>query len=277
MATKKAASTAKKSTARKTAAKTTKTTKKTVSAAPAKATNVAGHVRSSLQSTALWRALGAEFIGALLLAGVVIAGQGQPIFVLFALVAIVLIIGGISGAHVNPAVTIGAWVTRRIGWLRALGYIIAQVLGAAMAFVIMSAFIGGAAQPSAEAQLYGQAAPALFSATELAAVAGKEWFVFFAELFGVAILGFGMAYVTRAKDSVAAAFGAGTSIFVALMFAVSAAGFVGASGIINPAVAVALQAFDWNNLWTFGVYALAPAIGGIVGFIAYDAIRGKTN
>jgi len=86
-----------------------------------------------------------------------------------------------------------------------------------------------------------------------------------------------MAYVTRAKDSVAAAFGAGTSIFVALMFAVSAAGFVGASGIINPAVAVALQAFDWNNLWTFGVYALAPAIGGIVGFIAYDAIRGKTN
>ena len=187
MATKKAASTNNKTTVRKsTAVKTTVTT-----AATAATTNTfAGHIQQSVRSVTLWRSLAAELIGTFLLAGVVIAGQGQPIFVLFAFAGIVLMLGAISGAHVNPAVTIGALVTRRIGWLRALGYVIAQVLGAALAYVVLNAFISGAAPVSEQAQLYGQAAPALFAATDIAKLAGKEWFLFFSELLGTAILGF---------------------------------------------------------------------------------------
>ena len=112
MATKKAAST-NKAAAKKSSA-SAKATVKTVPATVKKQT-LGQHVEASLQSTRLWRALAAEFIGTFLLASVVIAGQGQPIFVLFALTGIVLLIGGISGAHVNPAITIGAWATRRIG------------------------------------------------------------------------------------------------------------------------------------------------------------------
>ena len=274
MATKKATSTNNKTTARKTAA-----AKTTVTTAPIAATTntFAGHIQQSVRSVSLWRALAAEFIGTFLLAGVVIAGQGQPIFVLFAFAGIVLMLGAISGAHVNPAVTIGALVTRRIGWLRAIGYVIVQLLGAALAYVVLNAFIGGAAAVSSAAQAYGQAAPALFAATDIAKLADKEWFLFFSELVGTTVLAFAVANaLSETKDRVTAALTAGFGIFIALMIAVSAASYVGGTAVINPAIAIALHAYSWATIWPFAVYALAPAIGGVVGFVLYDLLRGRT-
>lgn len=50
-------------------------------------------------------------------------------------------IGHISGGHINPAVTIGLLFARKIDFLNAIVYIIAQVTGAVLAaFVINSAF-----------------------------------------------------------------------------------------------------------------------------------------
>ena len=276
MATKKAASKNKKAPAKKSAA--AKSTKTTVTTAPvaAKSSTFSGHIQQSVRSTALWRALGAELVGTFLLAGVVIAGQGQPIFVLFALVGIVLILGAISGAYVNPAITIGALVTRRIGWLRAIGYIVAQCLGAALAYIVLNAFIGGANSVSAQAQAYGQSAPALFAAADIAKLTGKEWFIFFSELTGAAILGLAYANASRVvRDRVAGAFTIGLGIFTALMVAVSAASYVGATAVINPAIAISLHAYSWANIWPFAIYALAPAIGAVVGFVIYDLLRGK--
>ena len=278
MATKKAATTTKKTTAKKSAA--VKSTKTTVTTAPVAATTntFAGHVQQSVRSVALWRALGAELVGTFLLASVVIAGQGQPIFVLFALVGIVLMLGAISGGHVNPAITIGALVTRRIGWLRAVGYILAQLLGAALAYIVLSSFISGADAVSAEAQAYGQQAAALYSAADITQLTGKEWFVFFAELTGTAILGLAIAHATReVQDRVAAAFTAGLGIFIALMVAVSAASYVGATAIINPAIAITLHAYSWSSIWPFAIYALAPVICAVLGFVIYDLLRGRTS
>jgi aquaporin Z len=279
MATKKAATTTKKKApAKKTSSASAKSTKTTVTTAPVAATSstFSGHIQSSIRSTALWRALGAELVGTFLLAGVVIAGQGQPIFVLFALVGIVLILGAISGSYVNPAITIGALVTRRIGWLRAIGYIVAQCLGAALAYVVLSGFIGGANAVSAQAQAYGQTAPALFAAADVAKLTGKEWFIFFSEFTGAAILGLAYANATRVtRDKLAGAFTIGLGIFTALMVAVSAASYVGATAVINPAVAIALHAYSWANIWPFAIYALAPAIGAVVGFVVYDLLRGR--
>lgn len=275
MATKKAASTKKKAPVKASTSSAAKTTVKTISATAPKA-GLSSHIESSLQSKKLWRALAAEFIGTFLLAGVIIAGQGQPIFVLFALVGIVLMIGAVSGAHVNPAITIGAWATRRIGWLRAVGYILVQFLGAAAAFFAFNAFIGGAAEVSAQAQAYGQAGPTLFTAVDITKLGGKEWFVFFSELLGTAILGFAVANATRTKDRLTAAFTVGLGIFVALMITVTVAGYVSASAIINPAVALALQAYHPVPM-AYAVYALAPVIGGIIGFIVHDLLRGKAE
>jgi len=266
MATKKAVTSNKKSIA------ATKTTVKTVSASSRG--GVSNHLQSAIQSPKLWKALAAEFIGTFLLASVIIVGQGQPIFVLFGLVGIVLLIGAISGAHVNPAITIGAWATRRIGWLRALGYIVVQFLGAAIAFFTLSWFVGGAAAVSQEAAAYGQAAPTLFAAVDITTLIGKEWYVFFAEILGVAILALAVATAGRNTERLGAAFTVGLGIFVALMVTLTVTGFVGGSAIINPAVAVALQAYTWQ--WVpFVVYAAAPIIGGVLGFVIHDVLNGR--
>lgn len=254
-------------------ATTSKSTAKTVPAS-AKKQSFGQHVESALQSATLWRAIAAEFLGTFLLAAAAIAGQGQPIFMLFALAGIVLIFGGISGAHVNPAITVGAWATRRIGWLRALGYLVAQFLGAAVAFFTLQAFLGGAPALSEAQQAYGQTAPSLFAAVDLSTLSGREWYVFFAELLGTTILAFAVAHALRAKDNLTAAFSAGLGIFVALMIVVTIGGYVAASGIINPAVALALQVYT-PSVWPYAVYALAPMVAGVIGFVLYDLLRGK--
>jgi len=210
------------------------------------------------------------------LASIFVAGQGQPIFVLFGLAGIVLLIGAISGGHINPAVTVAAWVTRRIGWLRALGYIFVQFLGAAVAYFALHAFLGGATQPTAEQQMYGSTAATLYQAVDIAKLTGKEWFVFFEELLGTAILGFAIAAATRTTDSLTKAFTSGFGIFIALMTGLTIAGYASASSILNPAVALTLQAYA-PTVWAYAVYILAPVIGAVLGFIIYDLVRGKNN
>lgn len=60
----------------------------------------------------------------------------------FAVVAMAYAIGGISGCHINPAVTIGVLVAGKIEWKDAVGYIIAQsigaILGAGVLYLILS-------------------------------------------------------------------------------------------------------------------------------------------
>jgi aquaporin Z len=87
-----------------------------------------------------WRKYGAEFVGTgvLVLGGVgsaVIAGErigfaGISLAFGLALLAMVYAIGPVSGCHINPAVTLGALLCRRVAARDVPGYLIAQVLGA---------------------------------------------------------------------------------------------------------------------------------------------------
>lgn len=47
-----------------------------------------------------------------------------------AVVAMAYTIGGISGCHINPAITLGVWLSKRIGAKDALMYMLFQVIGA---------------------------------------------------------------------------------------------------------------------------------------------------
>lgn len=277
MATKKAASNAKKSTTKKPIAKkqttTNVTTVKAVEARPAmQATSTSKKsVRFSLARTPLIGALIAEFIGTFVFAAAVVAGQGQPILVFFALVGVVLAVGAISGSYVNPALTIGAWVTRRMSGLRALGYIVAQVLGAMLALVILNAYVHAAPAASPN-DMYGGAAQ-LFKAAALPE--GKEWYLFFSEFIGTLVFGFAVAGATREKrERTAAAFTIGLGIFIGLMVAGSAAALIGGTAILNPAVAVSLQAISFASVWPILVYVVGSALGAVIGFILYDLLRG---
>ena len=58
------------------------------------------------------------------------------------------------------------------------------------------------------------------------------------------------------------------------MIGITISGYVSASSVLNPAVALSLQAYT-ASAWTYIVYALAPVIGGVLGFILHDIIRGR--
>lgn len=279
MATKKAASTTKKSTAKKPATQkhqaTTVTTVKAVESTPAPKAVSASKPRRSLRfglnSTPLVGALIAEFIGTFALAGAVIAGQGQPILVFFALAGVVLTIGTISGGYVNPALVLGAWVTRRLSGLRALAYIVAEVIGAMLALVILDAYVNNA--PASSSAL-GATATQLFKAATIPQ--GKEWFIFLSEFVGAIIFGFAVASATREKkERTAAALTVGLGAFLGLMMAGSAAAMLGGSAILNPALAVALQAIDFSSVWPVMVYVVGAGLGGVIGFVLYDLVRTK--
>src|SRR5215475_4857435 len=59
-----------------------------------------------------------------------------------ALMVIVYAWGNISGAHVNPAVTFGVAVAGKMPWPKAIGYWIAQFVGAAVAAYLLAWLLG---------------------------------------------------------------------------------------------------------------------------------------
>lgn len=279
MATSKAASTTRKTAKKPVARKQTSKTSSVSSSSRAAAAVVGAKswfLVPDRRETRIAAVLVAEFIGTFLLAATYLVAQGQPIILMFAIAGLVLLVGTISGAHLNPAVTIGAWVTRRIGSLRAIGYLVAQFLGAGIAFSVIDAFVKGATPVSSQAALYGQTATTIYQATALPAT--KEWYIFFAELIGGIVLGLVYARILRGVrfGRTAKALTAGFGFFVALMIAGTAATYVGGTAILNPAVALSLGALKWD-LMPLVVYILASVVGAAIGFILDDVFRSATS
>lgn len=229
-----------------------------------------------LKKMPLIGAMVAEFIGTFLLIAAIFAVQGQPLYVAFVLVAIVLIIGNVSGAYVNPAMTIGAWVTQKIKGLHMIGYVAAQVLGAFTAVATLNLFLKASTAVSTTGQ-------SLFHAASITSFSSdKDWMLFFAELLGATILALGIASVSRIKKAnITTAFSYGLAILIALLFA----GWATSSSLteantglsfLNPAVAMAANGISWN-MWPIAIYAIAPAIGGIIGFAIQDFFKSQTD
>lgn len=277
MATKKAASSAKKSTSKKPVAKkqtTNVTTVKAVESRPTMPTKMTSKrsVKFSLSGTPLVAALIAEFIGTFIFAAAVVAFQGNVLFVGLALAGVVLAAGTVSGAYVNPALVLGAWLTRRMSGMRAAAYIVAQVLGAMLALVVLNMYVHNAPAMSQQAAQFGQSAQELFKAASLPA--GKEWFVFLSEFIGTLVFGFAVAGATREKkDRTAASLTVGLGVFLGLAVGGGAAAYLGASAILNPAVAVALQAINFSSVWPLMVYVVGTSLGAIIGFVLFDLLR----
>lgn len=75
----------------------------------------------------------AEFLGTFLLMLVLLASGGSPIMIGAALGLIVFLIGGISGAAVNPALAAGLWYNGSLSNQLFGSYVAAEVLGAVSA------------------------------------------------------------------------------------------------------------------------------------------------
>lgn len=287
MATKKAATTKKKSTTKSSAARTTakkpvvtttapvttNSNSRTVAARATVSTIDSRSFSTAVNSLAFWRALAFELVGTFLLALAALIYQQTPLYILFALVGIVLIGGAVSGAHVNPAVTIAAWVTRRIGWVRLVGYLVAQVVGALLALVVLNAFIAGVPAPDASSAALGASTPQLFKAATIDGSHGVA--LFFSEFVGTAILAFAAVQGLRQRaGKLVHAFTYAGGTFIGLTVAYTAASYFSATAVLNPALAFSLQAVDWK--WApILVYILAPLVGGVIGFGLYDVLHGK--
>ncbi|MGE3598535.1 MAG: aquaporin, partial [Dehalococcoidia bacterium] len=72
-------------------------------------------------------------VGCAVIAGPQVGFVGVSLAFGLALLAMVYAIGPISGCHINPAVTFGALICRRIPPRDVLGYVVAQVIGAIVA------------------------------------------------------------------------------------------------------------------------------------------------
>src|SRR5438270_4566364 len=78
-------------------------------------------------------------VGAAVVAGYKIGNLGIAFAFGLSLLAMAYAIGPISGCHINPAVTLGLLVSRRISAPEALRYWVAQVIGAIAAAGVLLA------------------------------------------------------------------------------------------------------------------------------------------
>lgn len=163
----------------------------------------------------------------------------------------VYMVGHISGTHINPGVTIGAWSIGKIGWKDGIGYILAQFIGASLAMFALHAFIPESSTiiPSViNGGLSGQ----------------SEIIIMIAEALGMFFFTFGIASVIYKKTPENLS---GTVIGLSLTLGILFAS-VASAGILNPAVAMSLGAFNW-------VYIVGPIIGSILGMQAYKYLQVK--
>lgn len=163
--------------------------------------------------------------------------------------------GGVSGAHVNPAVTAGMLATGRISAPNAGIYVLFQLAGATAAAAICKAVFPAAAV--ADANL-GIPLPAAWAST--ATVATLEFVMTFLLMTAV----FGTAVDERGKAVKIGGFGIGLTV----TFDILAGGAVtGAS--MNPARSFG-PAF-MQNYWTWHpLYWIAPIAGAVAAALVYE-------
>lgn len=180
------------------------------------------------------------------------------IALVFGLVIMVMVYatGHLSGAHINPAVTLAFTLTRHFPAREAGAYLAAQVTGALAAALVLLAV-----WPSQPAEL-GATVPSVGVGSALVY-----------ETVMTAILMFvimAVATDTRAVGA-AAAIAIGGVIGLDALFG---GPITGAS--MNPARSFgpALVSWEWEEFW---VYLAGPLLGASIGAIAYQAVREESN
>lgn len=168
--------------------------------------------------------------------------------------AMVYATGHLSGAHLNPAVTVAFALTRHFPRAEALAYLAAQLAGALLAAGLLAAI-----WPST---------PAALGAT-LPTIGIGSAFAYEAVLTAL------LMFVIMAVATDTRAVGAGAAIAIGGTVGLDAlfgGPITGAS--MNPARSIgpALLAGELQDLW---VYIVAPPAGAIIGALAYQLVRGE--
>ena len=169
--------------------------------------------------------------------------------------------GHISGAHFNPAVTIGFWITKRMSTVEVLGYWIAQMLGGIVAAFCLKAIVP---REDAWQPVLGGTPDLVRDFTRLPAMGLEALITFFLVL---------VYFATTSEDNIDSR--SLSSFAVGLVYTMGilvAAPFTGAA--LNPARAFgpALASTHWSNQ---GVYWVGPLAGGFLAGLIYDALYAR--
>ncbi|KAL7104678.1 hypothetical protein ACP275_08G261300 [Erythranthe tilingii] len=212
----------------------------------------------------LIRKVGAEFVGTFILIFAAVGGPivnekyngvesliGNALCAGLAVMIVILSIGHISGAHLNPSVTVAFAFLRHFPWSQVPAYIAAQISAAICASFALKAVFnpfmsGGVTVPSVSARQ----------------AFALEFFTTFFLLFVITAV----ATDTRAVGELA-----GVAIGATVMLDVLLAGpSTGAS--MNPARSLgpAIAAGNYKSIW---IYIVAPTLGAVSGATTYSLIR----
>lgn len=193
----------------------------------------------------------AEFIATFMLTAVVLGVSSRSGFPFFIAIGagltvglMVLLLGPVSGAHANSAITLGLWTKDKIRATKAVAYIAAQVAGATVALASYQYMIDKAIERPTQY---------------------FDWRAFTAEAIGAGIFGFGIAAAINLKLSggqLATAIGSSLTLGILVASA-------GSNAILNPAVAIGVDSIGW-------AYILGPVAGAVVGMHLYGAFFENT-
>src|ERR1700730_15692088 len=179
-----------------------------------------------------------------------------------AMAIMVSALGHISGGHFNPAISIGFWVTKRIGTMEVFLYWAAQILGAIAAAFLLKAII-----PEETWRAVALGPPELvrdFSRLSAMLLEGMA-------SFSLVLVFFAASVDERGSFRSIAGFGIGLTITLGILVI---APFTGAA--MNPARALgpALASNHWTN---WGVYWIGPLAGGFLAGLLYASLYLKKS
>ena len=166
--------------------------------------------------------------------------------------AMIYAFGHVSGAHFNPAVTLGLALTRRFPARRLPSYWVAQVVGALVAALVLRISLGDIASLGATMPTGSQA----------------QSFAWEAVLTALLLLV--IAAVALAEDAQLQL--AGIAVGGTIAFASLVGGPISGASL-NPARSLgpAVVSGETASLW---IYLVAPCLGAIVGVVAYACTHG---
>lgn len=160
---------------------------------------------------------------------------------------------GISGGHINPAVTVAMWVTKRIKSLDAAVYIVAQVIGAAIGTAVLIL-----ALPAQAAPLIAAGAPSLAGGINAVQGISIEALITFVLVIAV------FATIVDRNAPKLGGFGVGLALTVGILFAGPLTG-----GAANPARALGPE-LVLQNFSNWYVYWIGPIVGAVIAALLYD-------
>jgi MIP family channel proteins len=162
--------------------------------------------------------------------------------------------GHLSGAHINPAVSVAFTLTRHFPARDAVAYIVAQLAGATLAaFVLVAIWTDQPADLGATVPSVGPGSALVY---ELVLTAFLMFVI--------------MAVATDARAAgAAAAIAIGGTVGLDALFGGQVTG-----ASMNPARSLgpALAAGQWTDFW---IYVGGPVLGAAVGAFAYQLVRGE--